>query len=831
MRTGIVAFLIGNISFLYWPSDRETVSAFFHNSLQYGQSALFIVSAVIFLFAAFITIRTLYKAKSVFVSLPDFILRISLLTGAFAGGVLYTAFYVIYSYPVLDLKQIEGQTISVTGYIDSIPDKSAERQSFEFFITARKNPDAGWDKSFSGMVRLSWYHTYQSLKNGQQWQFKIRLKKPAGLLNGGFDYEQWLFQKRILATGYVREGNLLNSTSPPVFTRLIAQWRQHIASELDKNLSDYPYTGLIKALTIGVRHDISAQQWQLFLRTGTNHLIAISGLHIGLMSSLVWLIVYYLWRSWGALNIKFPAAYAASAAALAGALFYASLAGFALPTQRALIMLSVLFLALMFKRELLSSSILLLALLAVILFDPLSSLSPGFWLSFGAVAVILLTVSGRLAVSGSYYEKLRQFGWLQLAIFIGLLAPLLIIFQQFSLVSPLANLLAVPLMSLIIVPLALLASALLFIYQPAALFLFELLEWPIKLLFSALEYLSQLPLSLIYLPEISWPAAVLLAIGCLWLLMPAGWPGRWLGIFLCLPALLVKAPQIQPGEVQLTMLDVGQGLAMLVRTRNHTLLYDTGDKYSETFNMADMVILPYMRRKGITSLDTLIISHSDRDHAGSFAELLSQLPINRILAGEPHKLNVKGLANSAEKQQDSPLQLNSQISPEQCLGGQHWQWDGVEFELLSPRAPQSERKRNNRSCVLAIRTVAQQTLLLTVDIEKKVEKQLLKQYPDLQADVLQVAHHGSRTSSSSVFLKKLQPQIAVFSYGYRNRFRHPSQKVIARYKKLPIKLYNTSNGAIDIHTNMTNNSFSEKFSVTEYRVAHQRLWHRQIKPL
>lgn len=357
----------------------------------------------------------------------------------FFCGYLFTAIYINHYYPLLDLENREGKTIIVKGYVESIPHRTKKKVSFQFVITAIKNPHREgkkvWDDSFNGKVRLSWYKTKKILLNHQQWQLTIRLKKPNGLLNGGFDYEKWLYQNRILATGYVREGHKLDFTTPPLLRSSLSGLRQKVADKLDKSLSDYTYKGLIKALTIGIRHDIEPQQWQQFLRTGTNHLIAISGLHISLMSSLAWLLVNTLWRTNSHLNMRYPATYAASIGAVFIAVIYASLAGFAIPAQRALIMLSVVFIAIMLRRELLSSYILLLALLAVVIFDPLSPLSPGFWLSFAAVTIIYFTISSRLCLqTDNNLKRVYNLAGLQIVIFIGLLAPLMIMFHQFSLI-------------------------------------------------------------------------------------------------------------------------------------------------------------------------------------------------------------------------------------------------------------------------------------------------------------------------------------------------------------------------------------------------------------
>lgn len=822
MRLGIIVFLLGNISFLYYlPFDRSKM-----DTIVYQLCMHWVLISIGF----FACIGVLYKSYFFFVSLEAIfykkIYQSLIIIISFLSGYCFTAIYTTQFYPILNLNGLESQSLTVKGRVVSIPNNINKKQSLLFFITARKRIDNEakeyWDTSFQGKVKLNWYRTKEIMLINQTWQLVIRLKKPSGLLNGGFDYEKWLYQKRILATGYIREGvkiSITDTTFTPhlFFMKTIHQWRQLIADQIDHSLSDYRYKGLIKALTIGVRADIDTTQWQQFMKTGTNHLIAISGLHISLMSGLIWILVNYLWRSCSFLNLMYPALYVASLCALLTAIIYASLAGFALPAQRALMMLTVVFIATMLKREFLSSYIFLIALLSVILFDPLSTLSAGFWLSFSAVGIIFFTLSLRLSYKNSRMEKFWQLIKLQSVIFIGLLAPLMILFQQFSIISPVANIIAVPLMSVIVVPLSLLGLLILLLYEPLGILIFNALAWPIDALFWFLDQLIKGSVSVIYLPQPTLIAGILLIIGCIWLLLPKGWSGRWLGLLLLFPTLATETDHIPQGQIKMTMFDVGQGLSMLISTQNHHLLYDVGEKYSESFNMADVVIIPYLKRHNIKALDTLIISHSDRDHAGSFQELVQQVTVHQVLSGEPDPL-------IARLNMQSPSKI---ISIEQCQQGQQWQWDGVIFTVLSPKNKTTKIKNNNQSCVIHIRSATNHTYLLTGDIEKPIEKQLLIDYPKLKADVLQVPHHGSKTSSSNVFLQQLDPQIALFSFGYKNRFRHPAEKIVQNYKNLSINCYNTNNGSITVDYNDINHSLS----VIEYRADKTMLWHRAIHSL
>ena len=809
MRTGIVAFLAGNMALLYWP--------YFPN-LQ-----IIVLSAGITLVLALLLYR--YRSQYTLINKVFFPSGVPLVLFVlcFVSGLLWTALYIRQVVPPLDLEQIEGQTIRVTGEIASLPKKDHIKVQFIFNIHSREMTyTGGQPQAFKAKVYLSWYggsrygsnSIRETVKAGQTWQLDIRLKHNNGLMNpGAFDYEQWLFQNHIQATGYVRKGKLLSSEQAPCS---LSGLRQKLADTLDRVLADNPYKGLFKALAIGSRADISPPQWQLLMRTGTNHLIAISGLHIGLFAALSGAVVFFFWRRMTCLNLRLPAFMAASVSALLAAVVYAALAGFAIPTQRALLMLSVIFAAIMLGRTYYPSYVLLSALLLVLLIDPLSSLSFGFWLSFSAVAVIVMAVSSRLASAQGRTAKMSALVRIQMVVFSGLLPLTVIFFNRFSVVAPVANLVAVPLMSLFIIPLTLAAAALSLISETLAGMVFNGLVYPLDMLFSYLRFLDNFSFNVFYIPGFSLLAGFLL-IAVLWLLMPRGWPGKTAGLLLFLPLFFTPIEKPESGTIRLTMLDVGQGLAMAVQTRKHSLLFDTGDNYSPRFNMADSVIIPFLNYRGITHIDRLIISHTDRDHAGSFQPLYEGFNIKSVISGEADSSIFNGYP------------VNS------CQSGQHWIWDGVRFEILSPAPPLSKiglasrslKNNNNLSCVLLITTARHTRYLLTGDIEKQVERHLLVHYPELKADVLQVPHHGSNTSSGTAFINQLKPKIALFSYGYRNRFHHPSEKVVQKYRKKAIKIYTTVNGAIDIQPDIPNNSLS----VIQYRELKQRFWHRQARNL
>ncbi len=799
MRTGIVAFLAGNMALLYWP--------YFPNI------QIIILSAGITLVLTLLLYR--YRFQYTLLNKVFFPSGVPLVLLAlwFISGFLWTALYIKLVVPPLDLEQIEGQTIRVSGEIASLPKKDHRKVQFIFKIDSRQmGQKKAQQQLFKARVRLSWYgsnRNRETIRAGQIWQFDVRLKHNNGLMNpGSFDYEQWLFQNHIQATGYVRKGKLISSGGS---SYNLFGLRQKLADTLDRVLADNPYKGLFKALAIGLRDDISPQQWQLLMRTGTNHLIAISGLHIGLFAALSGTLVFFFWRRIAYLNLRFPALMAASVSALLAAVVYAALAGFAIPTQRALLMLMVVFLAVMLKRTFYSDYVLLIALFLVLLIDPLSSLSSGFWLSFSAVAVIVMAVSSRLASGQGRAGKITALVRIQVVVFLGLLPLMAVFFNQLSYVAPAANLIAVPLMSLVVVPITLAAAGFSFISETIAGIVFNWLVYPLDILFEYLNVLDNISQSVFHIAGFSLLAGSLLFAG-LWLLMPKGWPGRAFGLLLFLPLVFTQPDKPEHGTIRLTMLDVGQGLAMVVQTRTHSLVFDTGDNYSQQFNMADSVIIPFLNYRGISRIDRLIISHTDRDHAGSFQPLYEGVSIQSVISGEA----------------DSPLFKGYPVKA--CQSGQNWVWDGVRFEILSPwlkkdLTTESIKNNNNLSCVLLITTSSKTRYLLTGDIQKQVERQLLIKYPDLKVDVLQVPHHGSKTSSGIAFINQLEPQMALFSHGYRNRFRHPSEKVVQKYKKKAVKIYTTVNGAIDIQPDITNNSLS----VIQYRELKQRFWHRQAR--
>ena len=681
----------------------------------------------------------------------------------------------------------------VEGQILGIADPMNRGERFDFRVERVLEPSG---VRIPAKVRVSWYDGMRPVSAGERWRLKLSLRPPRGMLNpGGFDYEEWLFANGIRAVGYVRndDGNQLIQ-APISVGAALRQWRQATHDRLDAIWSGSPMNGLLKALTMGAEQDIARSQWEVLRRTGTAHLIAISGSHIGLVAGFVFLLTRRLAARLGSQRFAPP-----TLAALSGflaALVYSALADFAIPTQRAMIMIGVAMTAVACQRHTRTSQLLALALIAVLIWDPMAVLAPGFWLSFGAVALIAFAVSGRLDTPGRW----RLLWRINAVTALGLAPLLLVLFRQVSLVSPVANLLAVPVLGMLLIPICLLGTVLLWILPPAGEVLLHLAEIILREFWRVLEWFSALPFAQwtrADLPPWTWFPAL---VGVLLLLAPRGIPGRWLGVVLWLPALLHQPDRPEPGGYRLTLLDVGQGLSAVIETRHRTLVFDAGAKLSDSFDMGSAVIEPYLRHRGLARIDALVISHGDDDHIGGAASLLAAFPVGEIITSVP-----QGLAGA--------------VKPTACRVGQSWDWDGVHFDVLGPIT--ATEKENDNSCVLKVNG-AGGSILLTGDIEAGAEQELAAMHGEaLKSDVLIVPHHGSRTSSTPEFLDEVQPQLALIPAGHLNRFGFPHKEVTQRYREREITLMSAGEtGAITLEAN-------PRTGLTEplaYRQIYRRYW-------
>jgi competence protein ComEC len=717
---------------------------------------------------------------------------------ALACGFLWSAFQAhIALHPGLD-RNLEGVDLIARGKIASIPQQRDRNTRFIFEISSIENESVPAEK-LPTRVRLNWYRNIPDLKLGQRWRLPIRLKRPWGFRNpGGFDFEGWLFRHGIRATGYVRNPSQARLLRAHASNRRIGYLRQTLADEIGRALEADTNRGVITALAIGERSGIEPQQWELLLKTGTNHLLAISGLHIGLVAAMFYFLSFRLWRRSMRLCRAWPAQRAAALTAILAGIGYAFLAGFSTPTQRAVIMLSVVMGASLFDRPLRPGYTLAIALLVVLVWDSLAVLSASFWLSFAAVSVLVLVLVGRVARPVRWW----QWGRLQWVLAIGLLPLTLFFFQRSALIAPLANLIAVPWVGLLVVPTTLAGSIALPITPELGGLLLSLSSHLLDVLWFVLEQLAAWPFAHWYHAPPMWtlfPGIV----GVLWMLAPRGWPARWLGIGLLLP--LVLAPHEKPAssEFWLTLLDVGQGLSAVIETRHHVLVYDTGARFSPYFNTGEAVIVPFLRSRDITELDLLVISHSDNDHVGGAAALTDHLPVRRMMSSG-HDANLHGAVAA-------------------CELGQRWVWDEVSFEMLHP-PPDWSGSENNRSCVLRIHNSGG-SVLLTADIESQAERYLVDyRGAGLHSDILLIPHHGSQTSSTQAFLNAVNPRVGLVSAGYRNRFRFPAHAVIERYKSQGIRVLDTvSHGAIRVRVLPDTGSIVE----SGYRQAAQRYWTTQ----
>lgn len=696
---------------------------------------------------------------------------------------------------------LEGQDVVVTGVVAGLP-QDFER-GLRFVFRVEDSPHG-----VPRMLSLAWYkgfredewHALPAVHAGERWQLTVRLKRPHGNVNPhGFDYEGWLLEQGVRATGYVRPNTANRRLDPfvPDIMNLVERARETIRARFQRALPDGAYRGVLVALAIGDQRAISQEQWQIFARSGIAHLVAISGMHVTMMAALAAAGFGWLWRCSPWLALRWPAQQAGVVAGLLAAFGYCLLAGWGVPAQRTLFMLGCVALALILRRETAPSRVLATALMVVLLMDPWAILAAGFWLSFGAVAVLLLVGSGRLHATGWLHEALRA----QWAVTLGLVPALLVLFQQFSLVSPAANAVAIPLISFVVTPLAV-AYAVVPLQMLA-----DIAHWVLAATMVPIEWLAALPMALWQQAAPPPWLAVLATLGCLWGLLPRGTPARWVGFAMLIPLVCWIPPRPKQGEAWVTVLDVGQGLAVHVQTAGRDLIFDTGPAFSADANSGERILLPYLRALGVRRLDTLVVTHQDNDHAGGAEALLAGIPVGSVLASLP---------------ENHPVRLIAGNRGQPCAAGQGWNWDGVRFVVLHPAAGSSvgRGKSNDVSCVLQVEAGGRR-VLLSSDIEAVSEASLLEREGSaLASDVVVVPHHGSRTSSTPAFIAATAPRWAIFPVGYRNRFRHPNPDVWARWAASGARLLRTDAGGA-----MTVRLEEGDVRVGVAREAFPRYWH------
>jgi competence protein ComEC len=659
-------------------------------------------------------------------------------------------------------------------------------------------------------ISLTWYASWSGdrshipeLVAGQRWQLTVRLKPPHGNFNPHtFDSEARMLERGIRARGYVRDAPSAKRLSPMVWQPLyiVERARERIRRNLQRLTDDQAYAGILVALAIGDQHAISPQQWTVFTQTGVNHLMSISGLHITMVSGLVFAVMLRVWRRTAFLAARASPLRAATLAGLLIAVVYAALSGFAIPAQRTVYMLCVVALALWSGWRWPAPAILGAALLLVVTLDPMAVISAGFWLSFGAVATILFIGTADSSGSGWLWTWLRM----QWAITIALTPLLLVLFQKVSVVSPFANAIAIPVVSLCVAPLAL--SLVVLPFEPVAMLAHEVMRY----CFVGLEYLATLP-GAVWQQHAPLPWTVVLAIGgVVMLLLPRGFPAKWIGLILLIPMFAVVPKGPKAGELWLTVLDVGQGLSVVARTAHHAVLFDTGPDYRGWGDAGRFIIVPYLRGEGIVTLDKVVVSHDDLDHSGGTGSVLESIPAALLLTSIGKDVRIGGGVTRAR-----------------CEVGQQWTLDDVTFEVLHPRSESygiTTVRDNDRSCVVRIESQFG-SALLPADIERRSERQLVESRPaSLDVDVLVAPHHGSRTSSGKHFIAAVTPQIVVFPVGYANRYGHPHPQVESRYRKAGAQLMSTDRqGAITL-------KFSANgVEASAWRDVKRRYWHERVK--
>ncbi|GAW96982.1 MULTISPECIES: DNA internalization-related competence protein ComEC/Rec2 [Colwellia] len=716
------------------------------------------------------------------------------------------------------------------------------------------------------IIRLSWQNATIAVAQGQRLMLNVKLKPAHGLANiGTFNYLSWLKANNIVATGYVVNPRKSSKHGIKRFNQgsenqlLVADVtiRQQLFQQYQSLTPTHQLTPILLALAFGERSLLNPEHWQVLQATGTSHLIAISGLHIGLLAGSAFFLVMLFFNylplqnsRWQGLNIR----YFAIAMSILLATIYAYLAGFSLPTQRALIMLNLYWFSRLVAIKLSAKRLMLVTVFFLLIVSPFSLFTASFWLSFYAVAIIFVSLwrfKSWLTKGSPLWRFFKGLFVIQLALTVMLMPISALFFQQVSLVSLLANIIAVPWMSFVSIPSALISVMLMPLSEQLSLWFMMISLQSLTWLWSYLEWLSKQPYALIPLSFFQQMSILLLAIlGFFMLYLSCFYWSRRVkqGIAILLVSVLVLVlfsvlslamlrshpvsqallqvplllaeqsgqdngmilavtPNFTPWQV--VFFDVGQGLAVLIQRNKRAILYDTGAAYPSGFTLSEAVILPYLQYSAIKTLDKVILSHSDNDHAGGLKNLLENISIDEVISNDASIIKATMAITTANNPATINLTStkatlsNTPLIP--CQPSQSFTWQGLAFDILWPLTPISSadgaskvgkknigRQKNDDSCVILITDSTGNKLLLTGDISAKVERQLLKLYPQLSVDILQVPHHGSKTSSSQAFLRQLSPQIALVSAGYLNRWHMPVASVSQRYLDGNIVLLNSA---------------------------------------
>ncbi len=652
---------------------------------------------------------------------------------------------------------IEGSDVDATVVVVGLPEKGERDWRFQARVVASKTLKIGTN------LRLSWYQPAPEVAPGMRIAATLRLRRPRGLINpGGFDFERYALTERIGAVGYVRRGDIGETLGRD---GALDRLRARIATRIDAQVPDATIASLLRALAIGDVRGLKDADWDVLRATGTGHLIAISGLHVGLVAAVGACLFALLYRLMPRLGLHWPRPQAMAIGALMTASGYALLAGLGVPVLRTLLMIAVALSARLLRRHVRSVDALLLAAFVIVMIDPLSVLGAGFWLSFVGVAFLLFAMSG---AETSWRGLWRA----QVAMSIGLLPIGAWWFAQTSIIGFVANLFAVPWITFVIVPLLLVAMLFDAIVGSSAFYVL-----PASLLsplWSALEYSAGTSHAQWHFAQFSGLAFALALIGAAWALLPGAVPLRWLGLLLFLPLIAPQRVELGENEFVVTTFDVGQGLSVLVRTREHALLFDSGARRSPEFNLGDAVVVPSLRALDVGQLDQLMTSHLDDDHDGGRAS---------VLAAYPDAVESVG--------------IDSDPAP-RCIAGSHWTWDGVRFEVLHPPLHFPDIA-NDSSCVLRIAS-KHGSALIPGDIGALIEQRLAReQAAAIDVDLVIAAHHGSKNSSSPEFIAATSPAAVVFARGYRNPFGHPHPRVVADWQAAGVELRDTAlDGAVSV---------------------------------